>query len=92
MAHFRQDQLNILPDQTWKEGMHNFDTLATALYDPCLHADAARFATQLTGHNLANMFLGYRELPEQPEPQLVLSSRRRARALLPGQLPRDIRG
>ena len=29
-GHFRQDRLNILPDQTWKEGMLNFSTNATA--------------------------------------------------------------
>jgi hypothetical protein len=57
-VHYRYDQLNILPDQQWLEGMHNFDTLATALYDPASTPTAPQ-ATQLTGFNLANLFLGY---------------------------------
>lgn len=56
-GHFRQDRLNILPDQTWKEGMINFDTLATAQYNPASTFENP-IPTQLTGHNLANMFLG----------------------------------
>jgi hypothetical protein len=57
-AHYRYDQLNILPDQTWPEGLLNFDTSATALYDPA-STPTQPIATQLTGSNLANMFLGY---------------------------------
>jgi Carboxypeptidase regulatory-like domain len=57
-AHYRYDQLNILPDQTWPEGLLNFDTAATSLYDPA-STPTQPLATQLTGSNLANMFLGY---------------------------------
>src|SRR6185369_2832251 len=33
-VHYRRDQLNVLPDQTWQEGLMNFGSNATALYDP----------------------------------------------------------
>jgi hypothetical protein len=56
-GHFRYDQLNILPDQTWVEGYHYFDTAATTLYDPTSTPQSPQ-GTPLTGHNLGNMFIG----------------------------------
>lgn len=56
-GRFRYDQMNIRADQQQPQGNHNFSTLATALYD----SDTSRsnpLPTPLTGHNLANMFLG----------------------------------
>jgi len=55
--HGRYDQLNILPDQQQNQGGHNWSTLATALYDPTTSRTNPQ-ATPLTGHNLANLFLG----------------------------------
>ncbi len=56
--HYRYDQLNILPDQTWREGLMNFATAATTLYDPA-STPTQPLGTQLTGSNIANMYLGY---------------------------------
>ena len=56
-GHFRYDQLNILPDQTWVEGYHWFDTAATTLYDPN-STPATPQGTPQTGHNLGNLFIG----------------------------------
>lgn len=56
--HYRYDQLNILPDQTWREGLMNFNTAATSLYDPA-STPTNPLGTQLTGSNIANLFLGY---------------------------------
>jgi len=56
-GHLRYDQLNILPDQTWVEGLHYFDVAATTLYDPSSNPQNPQ-GMPLTGHNLANMFLG----------------------------------
>jgi hypothetical protein len=55
--HYRYDWLNYLPDQQHPQGNHNWNTLATALYD----ASTSRtnpLPVPFTGHNLANMFLG----------------------------------
>jgi Carboxypeptidase regulatory-like domain len=57
-AHYRYDQLNILPDQTWREGLMNFNTAATTLYDPSSTPINPQ-GTPQTGSNIANMFLGY---------------------------------
>lgn len=54
-GHYRYDQLNILPDQTWKEGLMNFDTAATTLYDPNSTPTNPQGTAQ-TGSNIANMF------------------------------------
>ncbi len=56
-GHIRYDQLNILPDQTWVEGYHYFDTAATTLYDPSSTPTSPQ-GTPQTGHNLGNMFIG----------------------------------
>ncbi len=55
-AHFRYDKLDILPGQS-DQGQHNWNTLATALYDP-KSARTNPGALPFTGSNLANMFLG----------------------------------
>jgi Carboxypeptidase regulatory-like domain len=56
-AHFRLDQLTVLPQQQQTAGLIQFDTLATSLYNPS-SSPTAPLAQQLTGHNLGNMFLG----------------------------------
>lgn len=55
-AHFRYDKLSILPGQS-DQGQHNWNTLATALYDP-KSARTNPSALPFTGSNLANMYLG----------------------------------
>ena len=56
-AHFRYDQMNYLPEQQQIQGNINFQTMATALYDPATSRTNPQPAA-LTGHNMANMFLG----------------------------------
>jgi len=55
--HYRYDQNNQEGQQQYVEGNHNFSTLATALYDP-KSTPTNPIAQGLTGHNLANMFIG----------------------------------
>jgi hypothetical protein len=55
--HYRYDWLNYLPDQQHPQGNHNWGTLATALYD-ATSSPSNPLPVPLTGHNLANMFLG----------------------------------
>ena len=54
---YRWEQLNIQRGTAPSMGNHNFNTLATALYDPAT-ARTNPQATPQTGFNLANMFLG----------------------------------
>jgi hypothetical protein len=63
-AHFRYDQLTVLPDQQQVAGGHTFSTLATALYDPSTSRDNP-LATPLTGHDTANMYLGVMNFTNQ---------------------------
>jgi len=56
-VHLRYDQLNVLPDQQQNQGLHDWGTGATALYDPST-SRTNPLATPFTGHNLANMYLG----------------------------------
>ena len=55
-AHFRYDTMPVLPDQVEK-GIHNWNTVATSLYDPT-SARTNPLAVSQTGNNLANMYLG----------------------------------
>ncbi|MBM3727576.1 MAG: hypothetical protein FJW40_19425 [Acidobacteria bacterium] len=55
--HYRYDQLNVLPDQQQNQGNHSWSTGATSLYDSGT-SRTNPLAAPLTGHNLANMFLG----------------------------------
>lgn len=55
-GRYRHDQMNILADQQAPWGSHDFNTSATALYNPSSNP-ANPVATPLTGHNLANMAL-----------------------------------
>jgi len=55
--HYRYDQNNQEGQQQYVEGSHNFNTLATALYDP-KSTPTNPIALGLTGQNLANMFIG----------------------------------
>jgi hypothetical protein len=55
-ARFRNEGLNVLPDQQQVQGSHSFASLATALYDP---ASGSNYnAVPRTGHNSANLYLG----------------------------------
>lgn len=56
-GHFRFDQMNYLPEQQQIQGNINFQTMATALYDPATSRTNPQ-PTALTGHNLANLYLG----------------------------------
>jgi hypothetical protein len=56
-AHFRLDQLTVLPQQQQTAGLIQFDTLGTSLYNPA-STPTLPIAQPLTGHNLGNMFLG----------------------------------
>lgn len=55
--YHRYDQLNFLPDQQQSQGRHNWNTLATSIYDPNT-SRTNPLAVPLTGHALANMYLG----------------------------------
>ncbi|HEY2933103.1 MAG TPA: carboxypeptidase-like regulatory domain-containing protein [Acidobacteriota bacterium] len=55
--HARLDQLTTLPQQQQTAGLIQFDTQSTSLYNPT-SSRTAPLAQPLTGHNLANMFLG----------------------------------
>jgi len=55
-AHFRRNQLNLLPNDGGQSAF-NFNTLATALYDPNSTPTSPQ-ATPLTGHNIGNLYLG----------------------------------
>jgi hypothetical protein len=55
--HYRYDWLNYLPDQQHPQGNHNWNTRATALYDPS-SSRTDPLPLPFTGHNLANMYLG----------------------------------
>lgn len=55
--HYRYNQSNQEAQQQNVEGAHDFGTLATALYDP-KSTPTNPIAQGLTGHNLANMFIG----------------------------------
>jgi hypothetical protein len=57
-AHVRRDRLNILPQQRYPAPQLNFSVGgATSLYDP-KSTPANPISTPLTGHSLANMYLG----------------------------------
>ena len=55
-GRFRNEMLDVLPDQQFVQGAHNFSSLATALYDP--KSGSSYAATPNTGHDSANLFLG----------------------------------
>ena len=55
-GRFRNETVNVLAEQVNQAGIHYYDSLATALYDP--RTGSAYGATPQTGHNAANMFLG----------------------------------
>src|SRR5262249_54912239 len=55
--HYRNDQLNVLPDQQQNQGNHSWSSAATALYDPA-STRVNPLAAPFTGHNFANMYLG----------------------------------
>jgi hypothetical protein len=54
---YRQENLDVLPDQEQNQGSHAFNSLATALYDPASGAGQA-LSIPRTGHDQANFFLG----------------------------------
>jgi hypothetical protein len=56
-AHFRLDQLTVLPQQQQTAGLIQFDSQGTSLFNPS-SSRTAPLAQALTGHNLANAFLG----------------------------------
>jgi hypothetical protein len=55
--HFRYDQMNLLPDQQIGSGMTDWDTGATALYDPSTDRTDPQ-ALPYTGDQFANFYLG----------------------------------
>ena len=55
-VRYRREGLEVLPDQQFTQGNHNFNALATSLYDPT--TGSAYGATPRTGHITANIFLG----------------------------------
>lgn len=55
--HFRNDQMNMLPEQQIGAGQLNFASLATALYDSSAGAANPK-AVVNTGDNLANFYMG----------------------------------
>ncbi|HWQ54307.1 MAG TPA: TonB-dependent receptor [Bryobacteraceae bacterium] len=56
-ARFRHESLDTLNDQQEEQGVVNFNSLATSLYDPT--TGSAYGATPLTGHVAANTYLGH---------------------------------
>lgn len=56
-VHFRDDLLNILPQQRFPAAQLNFETGATSLYDRS-STPQNPLATPFSGHDLASMFLG----------------------------------
>lgn len=54
---YRQELLDVLPDQEQNQGSHSFDSQATALFDPASGSGQA-LSIPRTGHNSANLFLG----------------------------------
>ncbi len=54
---YRQENLNVLPDQEQNQGSHAFNSLATALFDPASGSGQA-LSVPRTGHDQANFFLG----------------------------------
>jgi hypothetical protein len=56
-GRWRYESLDILPDQQVTHGQVNFNTLATALYDP--GSGSAYGPVPFTGHDAANLFLGH---------------------------------
>lgn len=55
-GRLRYEVLDVLPDQQFTQGNHNFNALATSLYDPT--TGSAYGAAPRTGHITADMFLG----------------------------------
>jgi hypothetical protein len=55
-GRFRHERLQVLPDQQFAQGSHNFASLATALYDPA--SGSSYSAVPRTGQDSANLFLG----------------------------------
>ena len=55
-GRFRNETLNVLPDQQQVQGSHTFASRATQLYDPA--SGGAYSAVPYTGHNAANLFIG----------------------------------
>ncbi len=53
---FRYEMIDILSDQTSRQGSHGFGSMATSLYDPATRQQAG--AVPRTGHDNANFFLG----------------------------------
>jgi hypothetical protein len=56
-GRFRYELLETVPDQQEQAGSHAFATLATAQLDPSTGASYG--SVPFTGHNAANLFLGY---------------------------------
>ena len=54
---YRQELLDVLPDQEQNQGSHSFNSLATALYDPASGSSNV-LTVPRTGHDQANFFLG----------------------------------
>jgi hypothetical protein len=55
--HYRNDQLNVLPDQQQNQGNHSWASSATALFDSTSSRNNP-LAAPFTGNNFANMYLG----------------------------------
>ena len=55
-GRYRDEFLDVLPDQQFMQGNHSFNSLATALYDPTTGSSYG--AVPRTGHITANLFLG----------------------------------
>jgi hypothetical protein len=62
--HFRYDQMNILPDQQFAAGTVDWETGATALYDPASDRTDPQ-ALPHTGDQLANFYLGVAQYSTQ---------------------------
>ncbi len=55
-GHFRHETLDVAAQQQYVRGNHTANSLATALYDP--NSGSRYTATNRTGHNAANLYLG----------------------------------
>jgi hypothetical protein len=56
--HYRYNQSNQLPQQWFAEGIHNSQTSATSLYDVAASTPQNPVPQNLTGDDLANLFIG----------------------------------
>ena len=62
--HFRNDRMNFLPDQQFAAGIVDWDTGATAVYDPASDPSSPQSLPH-TGDQLANFYLGVAQYTDQ---------------------------